>query len=73
LHFAERDKCKLFLLKLSLAGNMEKPLSPSMGPNGVNVARDPGTQKKKVIDSNGGRSPTGQGPYTETIDLRFDA
>jgi hypothetical protein len=26
LDFAERDKCKQFLLRLSLAGNLEKPL-----------------------------------------------
>ncbi len=26
LYFAERDKCKPVLLRLSLAGNLEKPL-----------------------------------------------
>jgi hypothetical protein len=40
LDIAERDKCKPVLLKLSLAGNLEKQnhLGPSMGPNGRNVA-----------------------------------
>jgi hypothetical protein len=36
--FAERVQCKLVLLRLSLAGNLEKPLCPSMGPNGGSVA-----------------------------------
>ncbi len=41
LDFAERDKCKPVLLRLSLAGNLEKPLMcPSMGPNGGSVAID---------------------------------
>ncbi len=31
LDFAERDKCKLVLLRLSLAGNLEQPC-PFMGP-----------------------------------------
>jgi hypothetical protein len=34
---ADRDKCKPVLLRLSLAGNLEKPLCPSMGPNGGSV------------------------------------
>jgi hypothetical protein len=31
LDFAERDKCKPVLLKLSLAGNLEKPLMSLCG------------------------------------------
>ncbi len=40
--FAERDKCKTALLRLSLAGNLEKPPTgmSSMGPNGGSVAMD---------------------------------
>jgi hypothetical protein len=40
LDFAERDKSKPVLLRLSLAGNLEKPLCPCMGPNGGSVAMD---------------------------------
>jgi hypothetical protein len=37
--FAERNRCKPGLLRLSLAGNLEKPLfCPSMEPNGGSVA-----------------------------------
>jgi hypothetical protein len=33
-------KCKPVLLRLSLAGNLEKPLCSSTGPNGGSVAMD---------------------------------
>jgi hypothetical protein len=38
LDFAERDKCKPVLPRLSIAGNLEKHLCPSIGPNGVSAA-----------------------------------
>jgi hypothetical protein len=40
--FAERDTCKPVLLRLSLAENLEKPLTvcPSMGSNVGSVAMD---------------------------------
>jgi hypothetical protein len=38
LDFAEKDKCKPVLLRLSLAGNLENHLCPSIGPNGECVA-----------------------------------
>jgi hypothetical protein len=40
LDFAKRDRCKLVLLRLSLAGNQEKHLCPSMGSNRGSVAMD---------------------------------
>ncbi len=39
LDFAESDKCKPVLLRLSLAGNLDH-LCPSMGPNGGSVDMD---------------------------------
>jgi hypothetical protein len=38
--FAEKDKCKPVLLRLSLVGNLENHLCPSMGPNGESAAMD---------------------------------
>ncbi len=36
----ERDKCEPVLLRLSMAGNLENHLCPSMGTNGGRVAMD---------------------------------
>jgi hypothetical protein len=46
--FAERDNCKPVLLRLSLAGNLEKHLCPSMGPNGGSVAMDSGLSRYTI-------------------------
>jgi hypothetical protein len=40
LDFVDRDKCTPVLLRFSLAGNLEKHLCPSMGPNSGSVAAD---------------------------------
>ncbi len=46
--FAERDECKPVLLRLSLAGNLEKKtLCPSVGRNGGSVVRDSGIAMTK--------------------------
>ncbi len=51
MDFSERDKCKPVLLKLSLAGDLEKPLTvcPCMGPNGGSVATDSERDKCKPV------------------------
>jgi hypothetical protein len=46
--FAERDKCKPVLLRLSLAGNLEKPLMSLNGPNGGSVAKDSGLSRPNI-------------------------
>ncbi len=50
LDFAERDQCKLVLLRLSLAGNLETPLMSSMGPNGGSVAMDSGLMASGIYE-----------------------
>jgi hypothetical protein len=46
--FAERDKCKPVLLRLSLAGNLENHSCTSMGPNGGRVAMDSGLSRPTI-------------------------
>ncbi len=45
--FAEIDQCKPVLLRLSLARNLVKPLTPSMGPNRGSVAMDSGCSRAR--------------------------
>jgi hypothetical protein len=49
MDFAERDKCKPVLLRLSLDGKLENHLCPSMGPNGRSVAMDSVCQPMETL------------------------
>jgi hypothetical protein len=50
LDFAERDQCKLVLLRIAKAGNLKKPLmSLYMEPNGGGVAMDSGRKFKDEV------------------------
>jgi hypothetical protein len=56
LDVAEKYQCKPVLLRLSLAGNLEKThLCSSMGPNGGSVAMD--SEVDSSVVSPGGRKP----------------
>jgi hypothetical protein len=46
----EIHKCKPVLLRLSLAGNLDKPLLSLYGPNGGSVAMDSGLRIRSIYN-----------------------